>query len=288
MDRHRKQRCFLIVAFILFIVAMPAAAQQPGSSRLTILLTNDDGYDAPSLQALIRAFQPVANLIVAAPASEQSGKGHSIATSAQPILASERKQADGTSWWAIDAPPATCVRVAVENLLPRRPDLVISGINRGENLGIVVYYSGTLGAAREAAIVGVPAIAVSMQGNKDEDYTVTAAYIRELVEQLRGAGMLRPGLFLNVNVPAGERKGVRVTRLSVKPTYENYDRRLSPRGRPYFWSQWRPLEDDEEGTDVWAFVRGYIAVTPMVLDVTALQQLDALRRFEQTAAPGKQ
>jgi len=286
MHRHRKYVQLLAVVVLVFAFVVPATAQQ-ATGKLTVLLTNDDGYDAPGLQALVRAFQPVANVMVAAPASEQSGKGHSIATSAQPILASERKQPDGTSWWAIDAPPATCVRVALENLLARRPDVVISGINRGENLGIVVYYSGTLGAAREAAIVGVPAIAVSMQGNREEDYAATAVYTRELVEQLRSTGLLQAGLFLNVNAPAGERKGVRATRLSVKATHENYDRRSSPRGRPYFWSQWRPLEDDEEGTDVWAFVRGYIAVTPMVLDVTASQQLDSLRQIEQGAGPAR-
>jgi 5'-nucleotidase len=277
MSGFRRNLSLLAVVVLLLLAAIPATAQQAGTSRLTILLTNDDGYDAPGLQALIRVFQPVANVVVAAPASEQSGKGHSITTSSQPILSAERKQPDGSSWWAIDAPPATCVRLALENLMPRQPDLVISGINRGENLGVVVYYSGTLGAAREAAIVGVPAVAVSIQGNKEEDYAATAEYTRELVEQLQSTGMLQPGLFLNVNAPAGERKGVRVTRLSVKPTHEGYERRSSPSGRPYFWSRWRPLEDDEEGTDVWAFVRGYITVTPMVIDVTATQKLDPLR-----------
>lgn len=286
MSGYRRNRSLLVIVVLLLFAAAPAMAQQAGTSRLTILLSNDDGYDAPGLQALIRAFQPVANVVVAAPAVEQSGKGHSITTSSQPILASERKQADGTSWWAIDAPPATCVRLALENLLPRRPDLVISGINRGENLGIVVYYSGTLGAAREAAIVGVPAIAVSVQGNKEEDYAAAAKYTRELVEQLRSTGMLQAGLFLNVNAPAGEPKGVRVTRLSVKPTHEGYERRSSPGGRPYFWSRWKPLEDDEEGTDVWAFARGYITLTPMVIDLTAGQKLDSLQQFER-AGPAR-
>jgi 5'-nucleotidase len=264
-----------------------APARSTPQTKLTVLLTNDDGYDAPGLRALAQAFQATANVSVAAPAGEQSGKGHSITTSSNPILASERKQASGASWWAIDAPPATAVRVALENLVRPKPDVVISGINRGENLGIVVYYSGTLGAAREAAIVGVPAIAVSMQGNREEDYAATAAYVRELVEQLSSAGQLKPGLFLNVNAPAGERKGVRVTRLSLKPNYEGYEQRSSPRGRPYFWSRWRPLEDDDEGTDVWAFVRGYIAVTPMVLDVTDASRLEPLRSVERAGAAVK-
>jgi len=153
--------------------------------------------------------------------------------------------------------------------LPRRPDLVISGINRGDNLGATVYHAGTLGPAREAAIVGIPSIAVSMRGDADADYKAAAEYIRQLVEQLHRKGEIKPGLFLNVNVPAGERKGVRVVRLSTKPRHDTFERRTSPRGRVYYWPDWRQLEEDEEGTDVWAFVRGYITVTPMTLDVTA-------------------
>lgn len=278
----RQTRSILVVIF-LFCLAAPAGAQQPGGSAFTILLANDDGYDAPGLKALIEALRPVGELYVAAPADEQSGKGHSI-TTRDPILVSERKQPNGVSWYAIEAPPATCVRLAIENLLPRRPDVVISGINRGENLGVAVYYSGTLGAAREAAIVGLPAIAVSMQGNRDSDYAAAAAYIRQLVEELRARQLLKAGFFLNVNVPAGERKGARVTRLSLKQNDEFFERRTNPRGRLYFWSNYRSLEDDEAGTDVWAFVRRYITLTPMVLDVTQRAGIEVLRALETAVA----
>lgn len=291
MFLHTSQRKGFLVIFLLFVAfaqgdaaRAQSAAQTPAPGGFTILLSNDDGYDAPGLRAMIEALRPVGDVYVAAPATEQSGKGHSILTTREPVFISERKQPNGVPWYAIEAPPATCVRLAVESLLPRRPDVVISGINRGENLGITVYLSGTLGAAREAAIVGIPAIAVSTDGNSEKDYATTAAYIRELLGQLRAKHMLKPGLFLNVNHPAREAKGVRVTRLSLKPTGERYERRTSPRGRIYFWSEWEPLKDDEEGTDVWAFVRGYITLTPMQLDVTSTHAMEAFRTLEVRAA----
>ncbi len=275
-----------VLVSVLLWLAVAGGMQPQASKQFLVLLTNDDGYDAPGLRALVEAFRSRAEIVVAAPATEQSGKGHSITTSAEPIFLRSHRQPDGALWYAIEAPPATCVRLAVESLLPRRPDLVISGINRGENLGITVYLSGTVGAAREAAIVGLPAIAVSMRGNRQEDYAAAAAFVVGLVDQLQQKQALRPGLFLNVNVPAGERRGVRLARLSLLATHEDYERRESPRGRVYYWSRWRPLEDDAEGTDVWAFARGYVTLTPMTLDVTDVTALETLRSLETQVETG--
>ena len=275
--RHWRNTIFLPLVALLLVV--PAEAQQSPAGGFTILLSNDDGYDAPGLRALIEALRPAGEITVAAPAIEQSGKGHGL-TLREPILVTERKQPNGATWYAIEAPPATCVRLAVESLLARRPDVVISGINRGDNLGITVYHSGTVGAAREAAIVNLPAIAVSIRGDDPATYATAAGYIRTLVEQLRARQALKPGLFLNVNVPAGPLRGVRVTRLSVKPRYDRFERRASPAGRLYFWPGWDQLEDDAEGTDVWALVRGFITVTPMGLDVPATETGEALRSLE--------
>ena len=274
---HRRLMIFLLILCVSTTVM--TGSSQSVSSRFTILLSNDDGYDAPGLRALIEALRPVGEVIVAAPAVEQSGKGHSLILR-DPIFVTEKKQRDGTTWFAIDATPASCVRLAVESLLTRRPALVVSGINRGDNLGSTAYHSGTLGAAREAAIVGLPAIAVSIRGDDAKDYAAAADFVRQLVEQLRRRQMLKPGLFLNVNVPAGERKGVRLTGMSVKPRHDSFERRVSPGGRLYFWPIWKQLEDDAEGTDVWAFVRGFITVTPMALDVTSSQGLEALRGLD--------
>ncbi len=290
-NRTRK----LVFVLLLFCFAIHASAQQPAApagapaaANFTILLTNDDGYDAPGLKALIEALRTAGDLYVSAPAENQSGKGHSITTTRDPIFVSERKQPNGVTWYAVEAPPATCARLAIDALLPRHPDLVISGINRGDNLGIAsIYLSGTLGAAREAVRIGIPAIAISMEGGNEADFKASAAYLRELVEQLRTAKLLQPGFFLNVNVPAGERKGVMVTQLSKAQGNESFERRQSPNGRVYYWSKYRPPqrgELHEEGTDMWAFLQGYITLTPMVLDVTDLKAFDGLRALEKKAA----
>lgn len=270
----------LLIVFVFSVLVHSQQASEP--PKLRILLSNDDGYDAPGLRALIEALGPIGEIIVAAPSVEQSGKGHALILR-EPIFVTERKQSSGATWYAIDATPASCVRLALESLLSRRPDIVISGINRGDNLGETVYHAGTLGAAREAAIVGVPSIAVSIRGDEEQDYRAAATYIRRLVEHLQQKQLLTPGLFLNVNVPAREQKGVRLVRLSVKPRHDTFVRRTSPRGRIYFWPDWEQLEDDDEGTDVWAFVRGYITVTPMTLDTTAPSQMKALQFVEATA-----
>jgi 5'-nucleotidase len=277
-------RMTLLVLSALWLAAS-LSAQTP-SDRFTILLSNDDGFEAPGLKALTVALQPLGELVVAAPATEQSGIGHALTLRA-PIMVSEKKQPNGAIWYAIGGPPATCVRLAVESLLTHRADLVISGINRGDNLGTSVYHSGTLGAAREAALVGVPAIAVSLRGDELKDYAAAATYVRRLVEQLRAKQLLRPGFFLNVNFPAGEWKGVRVTRLSMTPRPDNFERRVSPQGRLYFWPVWEQLKDDAEGTDVWALVHGYVTLTPMKLDVTSTEGMDALRALDlpQAASP---
>lgn len=272
-NRGRK----ILLSLIFFALVPPLRAQQ--SSGFTILLSNDDGYDAPGLRALVEELRLSGEIIVAAPAIEQSGKGHSL-TLREPILVSERKQPNGATWYAIEAPPASCVRLAVESLLARRPDVVVSGINRGDNLGATVYHSGTVGAAREAAIVGLPAIAVSIRGDDPETYAAAARFVRDLVEQLRARQMLKPGLFLNVNVPAGTRRGALLTRLSVKPRYDRFEKRASPAGRLYFWPAWEQLEDDAEGTDVWGLVRGFITVSPMTLDVSAADARVTLRALD--------
>lgn len=277
------RRIFLRIIFTVCLLASygsPAAAQQ---APFTILVTNDDGFSAPGIRALAEGLKAVGEVIVAAPAQNQSGKGHSIVTS-DPILMFERKQANGVTWYAVEGTPATVTRLALDKLVPRKPDLVVSGINRGENLGIVVYYSGTLGAAREAAMTGVPAIAVSMGGNNDADYAATAAAVREMIEQLRAKDMIKPGLFLNVNAPEGKAKGVLVTRLSTRANEQIYDRRVNPRGTIYFWPGYRALDKDDEGTDVWGFLNGYITVTPMVLDTTDTKALDGFKMLEKKGA----
>lgn len=280
MRQPRRSVFLLPIVLVLAFPSLPTAQPQQASSHgFTILLSNDDGYHAPGLQALIRALEPVGDVYVAAPADNQSGKGHSV-TNSKYLYVQANKQPDGRTFYSIEATPATCVRLGIDVLMPKKPDVVISGINRGENLGFVVYYSGTLGAAREAAMSGLPAIAVSMKGDRADDYQAAAAYVRNLLEQLRDKHLLKPGFFLNVNAPAGQPKGVRVTRLSMTKGKQIYDRHSDAEGHPYYEQSWQPVSDDDERTDVWAFARGFITLTPMMLDTTALKTLDRLLSLE--------
>jgi 5'-nucleotidase len=277
----------LVLMLALAGAAGSAGAQQATEAKFAILFTNDDGYDAPGLQVLVKAFQGYGELYISAPAQNQSGKGHSI-TIVETIVVRQRATEGVALGLAVEATPATSVRVGLEKYVPRRPDLVISGINRGENLGTAVYLSGTLGAAREAVFSGIPAIAVSMQGNREEDYAATAAYVRKLTEELRARGMLTPGFFLNVNAPAGTPRGVAVTRLSTRPSQQLYDCTLPVRERSACFSGYEQVKTDAPGTDVAEFFNGYITLTPMTLDVTDAARLEALRTLEKKAAAAAQ
>lgn len=284
MGLSRLRRLGIVVTSLAWVVCVPGtplaqpAAPAAAPAPFTIVLGNDDGFDAPGLQALIKALAGTAELYVAAPAQNQSGKGHSI-TISDTILVRERQVEGVTRALAIDATPATAMRVGLEKFIPKRPDLVISGINRGENLGTAVYLSGTLGAAREAVFTGIPAIAVSIAGNRSEDYAATAALVRRIVDELRAKQLLKPGFFLNVNAPSGAPKGIKVTRLSVKASRQLYDCTPFVKDKAACFSGYEQVKADAPDTDVQAFFEGYVAITPLTLDATepaAMKDLAAI------------
>ena len=259
----------------------PAGAAKP----LHILITNDDGWDAPGIRALVEACRDLGEVIVAAPARNHSGAGHSM-TFDGPI-AVRRSDKEGVAWFVIDARPATCVRLAVQSLLTTRPDLVVSGINRGANLGTERYYSGTLGCAQDAALLGLPAMAVSLERAEDMDYQMAAMFTVSLVRELSRRGCLRPGLLLNINVPArpaAEVKGFRLTRSDPRLAIEFYEKRTDERGEEAYWPGFRPLDPGPPGTDTWALSEGYISVTPLGLDQDDGRAAAALRFIEGLAA----
>lgn len=278
------KRGVLCLLFVALLTPLSVRGQAEDRSQFLILLTNDDGYQAAGLRALAEALLPLGQVVVAAPLQDQSGSGHST-TTREFIRVRPVELGPGIRGYAIAARPATCVRMALEILLPRKPDVVVSGINHGANLGVVVNYSGTVGAAREAAIVGIPAIAVSQQSGGSEDYARTAQFIRRLLEALRAQARVRPGLFLNINAPAREPQGVRITRLSTVPTPQLFTRVTSPRGDLYVFSDYLHLEDDEEGTDVWALVHAFITITPLAIDQTQPADVDWLRQMDLAPVP---
>lgn len=274
----RRTRYFLSLTLIL-IVSWITNEGLFGQSSFKILISNDDGIEAPGIAALFEKLSAIASVTVAAPAQNYSAVGHGI-TYQDPIMITESER-NGCKWFAIKALPATCVRLALESLLAEKPSLVVSGINRGENLGVVSFYSATVACAREAAIKGIPAVAVSLASGKTMDYGPAADFIVSLVQELKEKG-LRPGSFLNVNVPnlpGDQVKGVLITRQDMQPSQESYERRVSPSKQVYFWNIFTDLDQAPEKTDVWAVRNGFISISPFQLDQTDLEELKALENW---------
>ena len=255
----------VLLLAVLLAAAPLAHPQSPVQSPqpYRILLTNDDGVRAPGILAAAQALKGVGEVTIIAPATNQSGKGHSI-TIEDPIYVDAVTLSGDLQATSVAGTPATSVKVALGTLLTRKPDLVVSGINRGWNLGSVTYVSGTVGAAREAALAGIPAIAASLS-SEESNYSSAADIVRQVVEMARKIRFER-GVFLNVNIPAGSSsaiKGIQLTRQSALTGVERFEEQRSPRGRKYFWSVWNEPTGDVEGTDVWAVERGFAAVTPL-------------------------
>jgi 5'-nucleotidase len=252
---------------------------------MRILLTNDDGIYAPGLRALRTELMKLGEVSVVAPATEQSAAGHSI-TLLTPLLVQEvYDERQSFLGWAVEGRPADCVKLALQELLPEKPDLIVSGMNAGSNAGINVIYSGTVAAAVEGAFYHHTSIAVSLQYTKAQplDFPRAAELARRVIEQML-AHPLGPGALINVNIPPLERgpvKGVRVVPQNVAPYLEQFDRRKDPRGRVYFWST--PGGDCPEphpDTDEAALSEHYITVTPLQFDLTHHAQLETMRRWE--------
>jgi 5'-nucleotidase len=238
-----------------------------------ILLTNDDGIYASGLRALRSELQQLGEVIVVAPATEQSAVGHSITLTrpliVQEVLDEERKLLG----WAVEGRPADCVKLALLELLPDPPDLIVSGLNAGSNAGINVLYSGTVAAAIEGAFFRRTSIACSLEYTKVRplDFTRAADIARRVIAQIL-ANKPAEGSLFNVNVPSLERgpvRGVRVLPQNVAPYLEQFDRRMDPRGRVYFWSKPEfSCPEPHPDTDVTALAEGYVTVTPLQFDLT--------------------
>ncbi len=251
---------------------------------MRILLTNDDGIYAPGLRALRTELRKLGEVVVVAPATEQSAAGHSV-TLLTPLLVNEVFE-DGSDFigWAVEGRPADCVKLALLELLPEPPDVIISGLNAGSNAGINVLYSGTVAAAIEGAFYHRTAIACSLEYDKKiYDFPTAARYARQVIEQIL-ARSPQPGSLFNVNIPVLERgpiRGVKVLRQNVTPYQEKFDRRVNPRGRTYFWTSPdfncpNPYPD----TDVAALAESYITVTPLQFDLTDRAKFETMKGWD--------
>lgn len=247
---------------------MATAKKQP-----LILITNDDSITSKGIATLIQAAKPLGELVVVAPDSPQSGMGHAI-TISEPLRLTPSNLFEGIEAYECSGTPADCVKIAKQYVLKGRTiDLVLSGINHGSNSSISVIYSGTMSAAIEAAIEGIPAIGFSLcDYASNAEFSHTVPFLQKIVTEMLHKKSAKH-IALNVNFPAahaGEIKGIKICRQAMAKYVEEYEKRTDPMGRHYFWATGELMNHDNgEDTDEWALANGYISVVPCQFDMTA-------------------
>ena len=246
---------------------------------MQILLTNDDGVYAPGLAALEEQLQRLGDVCVVAPAVEQSGVGHSI-TYLSPLICKEVFDGDRHRAWAVEGSPADCVKIAVAEFCPQRPDLVVSGINGGLNAGINVLYSGTVAAAIEGAFFGIDSIAVSLEYDPHANFSRAAEIATKVIEQLLEHKGPEPHLY-NLNIPTAALSGepeLRVVPMGVDRYGEEFEKRIDPKGRSYFWANNQPAPPtDGKETDLTMVAQGHVSLTALDFDMTHTAITDEMR-----------
>lgn len=250
-----------------------------------ILVTNDDGITAPGIRALIAVMNTIGEVVVVAPDSPQSAMGHAI-TINDTLYCNKIKVPKGEPQkeYSCSGTPVDCVKIAVNELLDRKPDLCVSGINHGSNSSINVIYSGTMSAAVEAGTVGIPAIGFSLLDySLEADFEPAKKYIELIVKQCLENG-LPEGVVLNVNFPklsASKIKGIKVCRQANAHWKEKFDKRTNPLGRDYYWLTGEFINKDKgEDTDEWALEQGYVSVVPVQYDLTAHHAIKTINNWD--------
>ncbi|MCD8297417.1 MAG: 5'/3'-nucleotidase SurE [Prevotella sp.] len=246
-----------------------------------ILISNDDGYHAKGLNSLIHFLADMADILVCAPEAARSG--YSTAFSAvNPLRLKKRRNHDGAEIWSCNGTPVDCVKLALSELCPRRPDMVIGGINHGDNASVNSHYSGTMGVTREGCMKYIPSVAFSLCDYRDDaDFEPLRPVIRHIVKKVLEEGLPRC-VCLNVNFPlVDEYQGVRVCRMAKGRWLHEVSRASHPRGYEYYWliGDYTNDEPEAEDTDNWALTHGYIAITPTTIDVTAYEAAENVRKW---------
>ena len=252
--------------------------------RPLILVTNDDGINAPGIRTLISVIKDIGDVIVVAPDSPQSGMGHAITINS--TLHSSRITPKNSEIieYSCSGTPADCVKLAINELMPRKPDLCVSGINHGSNSSINVIYSGTMSAAIEAGIEGVPAIGFSLLDYSwNADFSQSKDFIRKITLNALNNGIPK-GVVLNVNIPAVKKsdiKGVKICRQAMAYWVEEFDKRKNPLGQEYYWLTGKFVNKDQgEDTDEWALNNNYISIVPVEFDLTAHHAIKGLNEWD--------
>ncbi|MEI6584084.1 MAG: 5'/3'-nucleotidase SurE [Chitinophagia bacterium] len=251
---------------------MAVKKKQGSTKEPIILITNDDSIHAPGIRALVEAARGLGKIVVVAPDKPQSGMGHAI-TIGSPLRLHKMHLFEDVESYSCSGTPVDCVKLAVDKILHRKPDICLSGINHGANHSINVIYSGTMSAALEASIESIPSIGFSLLDLSIEaDFTAATHYARLLVEQMLKKPIAEPHLCLNVNIPKGELasiKGIKICRQAYAKYDEEFDERKDPNGRRYYWLTGVFVNFDKgKDTDVWALKHNYVSVVPVQFDLT--------------------
>jgi 5'-nucleotidase len=252
-------------------------------NRPIILVTNDDGITAPGLRALVEEMQTLGEVVVVAPDSPQSGMGHAI-TINKPLRLDKVSYHGESLGYQCSGTPVDCVKIAIDKILHRKPDILVSGINHGSNSSINVIYSGTMSAAMEGAIESIPSIGFSLNNyNLNADFTTAQKYAGIIAINVLKHG-LPQGTLLNVNIPnliEKEIKGIKVCRQAIAKWEEEFDERKDPSNRSYYWLTGKFKNYDHgEDTDEWALANGYVSICPVQYDFTAHHAIPFLNNWE--------
>ena len=237
-----------------------------------ILVTNDDGITAPGIRSLVEVAKKFGEVVVVAPDSPQSGMGHAV-TLTKPLRLHKTDIFEGVDSYECSGTPVDCVKIAVDKVLHRKPDMCLSGVNHGSNSSINIIYSGTMSAAVEAALEGIPSIGFSLcDFSYEADFSAAQYAAEQIVKQVLHYGLANNTL-LNVNVPKvskEELKGIRICRQAMAKWEEEFDERQDPHGRHYFWLTGKFVNNDKgEDTDEWALANNFVSVVPVQYDLTA-------------------
>ena len=252
--------------------------------RPLILVTNDDGINAPGIRTLISVIRDIGDVIVVAPDSPQSGMGHAITINSTLHSSKITPKNSEIIEYSCSGTPADCVKLAINELMPRKPDLCVSGINHGSNSSINVIYSGTMSAAIEAGIEGVPAIGFSLLDYSwNADFSHSKDFIRKITSNALNNGIPK-GVVLNVNIPAVKKsdiKGVKICRQAKAYWVEEFDKRKNPLGQEYYWLTGKFVNKDQgEDSDEWALKNNYISIVPVEFDLTAHHAIQGLNEWD--------
>ncbi|QQU00291.1 5'/3'-nucleotidase SurE [Myroides odoratus] len=249
-----------------------------------ILVTNDDGITAPGIRALIDVMKEIGEVVVVAPDSAQSGMGHAVTINNTLTLEKVQIDAELEHEYACSGTPVDCIKIALGQILDRKPDLCVSGINHGSNSSINVIYSGTMSAALEAGMSGIPAIGFSLLDfSWNADFEQVRTFVKKITTQALEKGIPKE-VVLNVNFPrlqTDEIKGIKVCRQAKAVWIEDFDKRLSPNGKEYYWLKGEFVNQDKgEDTDEWALRNGFISIVPVHFDLTAHHAINRINNWE--------